>query len=77
MTSIEREAFENPEASPGCPEVGSRAMQRLLVVGDQGYNPWVDVQGGRYRFHASIHDGITIRIVLHETIACQVDWLSS
>ena len=75
MSDQERFNFENPIGSAVWPEVGSRAMQRLVEV-DQGASPsgWLDVQPGRYRFHASIGNGVEIRIVIHEYIGCFVQW---
>lgn len=69
-------------------EVGSRGMQRLRVAevklaglnGEESLlqlilNDWVDVQEGRYRFHA-IDDGgiISIKMVIGEYLACNVTW---
>ncbi len=56
------------------PEVGSRAMQRLVVGGAQPEAPWLDVQEGLYRFHASPANGVEIRIVINEYLACYVHW---
>lgn len=71
----QREFFENPETSPVLPEVGSRAMQRLLVAGpDVSPSGWIEVQPGRYRFLASLGNGIEVRIVIHEYLACFVQW---
>ena len=75
MSDQERFDFENPRGSAVWPEVGSRAMQRLVAV-DRDASPsgWLDVQPGRYRFHASIGNGVEIRIVIHEYIGCFVHW---
>lgn len=56
------------------PEVGSRAMQRLLE-GYPGDRPgWVVVQKGRYRYMAGIEDGRVVRMVLSEYLGCEVVW---
>jgi hypothetical protein len=56
------------------PEVGSRAMQRLLE-GYPGNRPgWVVVQEGRYRYMAGVEDGNVVRIVLSEYLGCKVVW---
>lgn len=59
----------------GWPEVGSRAMQRLLVfdndVCDDG---WLEVQAGRYRFRPYADGDVGVRIVLREYLACEVRW---
>lgn len=56
------------------PEVGSRAMQRLLE-GYPGDRPgWVVVQEGRYRYMAGIEDGRVVRMVISEYLGCKVSW---
>ena len=52
------------------PEVGSRAMQRLV----QNDNDWIEVQPGRYRYHTTIGAGVRVRLVLSEFLACEVIW---
>ena len=74
MNTLQREAFEIPNVSNIWPEVGSRMMQRLITGVDLAENGWIYVQPGRYRFHASVSDGVDIRIVIHEYLACQVRW---
>ncbi len=74
MTEDARESFENPEQSSIWPEVGSRAMQRLIIENDAAYNGWLNVQPGRYRFHTSQGSGVEVRIVIHEYLACYVRW---
>lgn len=74
MSNAQREAFENPEPSGVWPEVGSRAMQRLIVGTDVAPGGWLDVQPGRYRFHASQGGGVDVRIVIREYLACHVHW---
>lgn len=75
MKSEERERFESPQASASCseigiwPEVGSRALQRI-VAGEA----WVIVQRGRYRYLTSVDDGVVVRMVLSEYLACEVRW---
>lgn len=74
MTDTQRESFENPEPFGGYPEVGSRALQRLLIGTDVEYGGWLVVQPGQYRYHASLESGIDIRIVINEYLACYVHW---
>ena len=69
-----REAFETPPGSMLWPEVGSRAMQRLIEGHDLDLGGWITVQNRRYRFHASTGDEICIRMVLSEYLACEVVW---
>ena len=56
------------------PEVGSRAMQRLVVAGEQLYNEsWIEVQEGRYRYCVRLeNDVIEVRMVFSEYLACIV-----
>jgi hypothetical protein len=56
------------------PEVGSRAMQRLVIGTDISLGGWIVVQEGRYRYNASICDGCDVRIVINEYLACHVCW---
>ena len=77
MNEGERESFERAGEGglAGWPEVGSRAMQRLLVVDADVFSEgWVTVQNGNYRFHVSDENGIAVKIVLREYLACQVVW---
>jgi hypothetical protein len=77
MNASQREALEdfNEVILAGWPEVGSRAMQRLLVVGSDVFREgWLVVQKGNYRFGVSQEDGLTVKIVLREYLACHVVW---
>ena len=74
MSKTERHKFESPEPADFWPEVGSRAMQRLVVGGDTVHGQWIQVQPERYRFHASPANGVEIRIVIHEYLAGSVRW---
>lgn len=75
MTAGERDQFEGPPAAEAWPfaawpEVGSRAMQRIAM----GQLPWVEVQPNRYRYLATDADGLIVRMVLSEYLACEVRW---
>lgn len=72
MTDEQREVFENPEPVAIWPEVGSRAMQRLITGTDVALGGWIDVQPGLYRFHVSYGGDVEVRIVIHEYLACHV-----
>jgi hypothetical protein len=77
ITESERAAFESVEEGGlvAWPEVGSRAMQRLLVVDADVFSEgWITVQDGNYRFHVSDENGMTVKIVLREYLACEVVW---
>ena len=74
MTDAQRDAFESAEPSAVWLEVGSRAMQRIVVGTDGALGGWLIVQPERYRYHAFLGSGIDMRIVLHEYLACCVHW---
>jgi hypothetical protein len=67
-----REAFENlSERSFALwPEVGSRAMQRLVC----NEPSWIEIQPGRYRYLATVDAVVRVRLVLSEYLACEVLW---
>ena len=72
LSEAESKWFEFPSVAPIWPEVGSRAMQRLALGGsDSG---WLRVQAGRYRFHATVGNGVEIRIVIDEYLAGYCRW---
>jgi hypothetical protein len=77
LTSEEKLRFENePHIQfSAWPEVGSRAMSRILVQGTDVYDEgFLLVQEGRYRFRAMQENGVTIQMVLREYLACEVVW---
>ncbi len=74
MTPDQIEEFENPDVPAVWPEVGSRAMSRLVVTGDGYENGWIEVQPGNYRFMALCDGSLRIRMVLREYLACEVEW---
>lgn len=67
-----RANFEELPQPSVFPEVGSRGMSRLVVGGLR--TQWVDVQPGRYRYAAIATDGVVVRFVLSEYLACEVIW---
>lgn len=88
LSDEQRDAFESCEVTPMYGEIGSRGMQRMLVAqfdfqsrsgekqtGGMMINDWVDVQQGRYRYHATdFGDLIRIKFVISEYLACVVEW---
>ena len=72
----ERSFFEDVEgAAVGLwPEVGSRAMQRLIVEDSCFYNGWIHVQQDRYRYSVSQTPRLEVRMVFSEYLACRVLW---
>jgi hypothetical protein len=76
MQDDARGRFETPLDVNVWPEVGSRAMQRLVVSPPRGtVSPgWVVVQDDRYRYLAVAEHSILVRIVVSEYLACEVVW---
>ncbi|NMM43601.1 hypothetical protein HH303_03870 [Rhodospirillaceae bacterium KN72] len=76
MTDLERDEFENGGHGLAVwPEVGSRAMQLVISADDDAFSEgWLVVQPSRYRFHTSQDDGLCVRIVIREYLACEVRW---
>lgn len=88
MTDLERDAFDAPYLPELWGEVGSRSMQRISVVQltvrapdgkdstlHLSISDWINVQEGRYRYIATpAPDGIEIRFVIREYLACEVHW---
>jgi hypothetical protein len=74
------EAFETLPSFAPWPEVGSRATQRLMVCTADGLTPswvssqWVVVQEDRYRYLTQLSQGLAVRIVISEYLACEVIW---
>lgn len=77
MSREQREQFEDHPFSGGLavwPEVGSRAMQRVLIA-DEAYNEgWLTVQEGRYRYMAVGAGDVVVRGVLSEYLGFEVIW---
>jgi len=76
MSEDERAAFEGGDDTFDVwPEVGSRAMQRMLVAGADVFNEgWLEVQEGNYRFRVNQASGLVVKIVLREYLGCEVVW---
>lgn len=79
MNDKEREFFEHGEDGVSLaiwPEVGSRAMQRILVtgIGVTIEDEWINVQAGRYRYQVSWVGQARVKIVIREYLAGEVTW---
>jgi hypothetical protein len=77
MNETEHQAFEGSGETGlvAWPEVGSRAMQRLLVLGSDVFSEgWLVVQNNNYRFQVSQEDGLTVKIVIREYLGCHIVW---
>jgi hypothetical protein len=70
-----RNHFETIPSSAVWPEVGSRAMQRLIVFGgDVTDTGWIDVQPEQYRYFVVAEGPLMVRFVVSEYLACEVIW---
>lgn len=68
-----REHFKAPPRPSIWPEVGSRAMQRL-VLNDTLTSKWITVQPARYSYLTSTGDKIIVRMIISEYLVCEVVW---
>ena len=75
LTDTQRQGFEGTQTSglAGWPEVGSRAMQRV-ILGCDIRDGWVIVQHDVYRYQVTHGDGVLVRSVLTEYLATEVYW---
>jgi hypothetical protein len=74
LTERQRRDFEQNEKSSLWPEVGSRAMIRMATIWPDPDYAWIEVQPQRYRYAVSSDSGITVKIVMSEYLACEVQW---
>jgi hypothetical protein len=89
MSEDELLLFNSPQLIEILGEVGSRNVQRIMVVDILLQSPstgeiikapfilndWVDVQDGVYRYHVvQTNDVVMVKIVFNEYIACEVQW---
>jgi hypothetical protein len=78
LSDEQRVAFENvsTEDLQPYPEIGTRAFLRVFVVGGKAdptqVSDWIVVQPGRYRY--AVKDGLLVKFVLSEYLACMVSW---
>ncbi len=74
LPADQREHFETPPETGVWPEVGSRAMRRLIEE-DPGYaGGWCTVQEGRYRYMAVGAGSVMVRGVISEYLAYEIIW---
>lgn len=69
--------FEKVDLPPIYPEIGSRAFQRLCVgrPGVPYFEGWIEVQSGNYRYAVVWGGSLTVKIVIHEYLACVCEWI--
>jgi hypothetical protein len=72
MPDKARDSFEASPHTGLWPEVGSRAMHRM-IVGAEGDYPWIEVQPGRYRYLVATGPAL-VRIVIAEYLAAEIVW---
>lgn len=71
LSDESREIFEAVPYADKAPEVGSRAMQNILMSRDFIGMPWVVVQENRYRY-LTFNEGV--RMVFSEYVWCEIIW---
>lgn len=71
LSEESREIFETIPQANKAPEVGSRAMQNILISDDLVGMPWIEVQENRYRY-LTFEDGV--RMVFSEYLWCEIIW---
>jgi hypothetical protein len=74
LSPKELETFEAAPSRSLWPEVGSRALQRILIVSKDVYGEWVEVQPGRYRYLTYQGPGVLVHMVVAEYLSCEVVW---
>lgn len=89
LSDEQREFIEDVPSPDLYPEIGSRAMQRMIVAQftfasldglEQKHDAilvddWVEVQKGRYRYLAyEDHSGVHVKIVIDEYLYCYANW---
>lgn len=76
MSQVQMQSFEaSGPMTAGWPELGSRAFLRAvgcsLAPSKEG---WITVQAARYRYLVAQLNGLVVRAVLSEYLACEVVW---
>lgn len=71
LSDESRDVFETVPYANKAPEVGSRAMQNILIARDFIGMPWIEVQENRYRY-LTFNEGV--RMVFSEYVWCEIIW---
>lgn len=74
MSEQEIIAFNTPIADTIFPEIGSRLMQRMALLGNGYVSDWVIVQEGNYRYYVTAGSIFIVRLVIKETLFCEITW---
>jgi len=70
-----RSHFErNMDSISVVPEVGSRAMTRMVTGHDHDENQWIIVQPGLYRYRIQWSHGFRVQLVIREFLAAEIIW---
>lgn len=67
-------AFLRPPEPTVWPEIGSRAFLRAAAEWPLGSLGWVEVQPERYSYSVQQGEGVSVRILLRNYLACEVRW---
>lgn len=76
MTEEQADNFFSPIELNKLPEVGSRALQQIVIKMDKNipYSDWTTVQENNYRYSVTYNFGVTVKIVIWEYLAVEVIW---
>ncbi len=74
MSDGDRQQYEAPSTSPLWPEVGSRAMIRVIAGQDVAQDGWIEAQEDRYRYRVHSEGGFRVQMVVREHLAAEVAW---
>ncbi|RLU01681.1 MAG: hypothetical protein D9N14_02510 [Ketobacter sp.] len=75
LTEVQRSNFESVTTFDMWPEVGSRAMQRMISGQDINHAGWIIVQPNTYRYVTSSSGAeIEVKIAISEYLGCIVKW---
>ncbi len=76
LTQEEQDSFFASYEMQKMPEIGSRAMQNL-IISEEGipYNKWINVQDGIYQYSVlTTNINLQVRILIWNYLACEVVW---
>ena len=75
MTDDEFEIFQRAEEMDKFPEVGSRAMNNLILHYHTSHSEWIIVQEPNYLYNVNIRNSrLTIKIIIWEYLAVEIVW---
>lgn len=74
MSNEQYMEFNSTETVSNLPEIGSRAMQRMVESWPTCFAQWQVVQPRRYRYLVSTQTGVVVRFVIGDYLACEVSW---